>query len=305
MLHIVRATEPMQVANIVLTVYAAPGLGKSTLGFTAAKPLMLDFDKGAYRACNRGDAVTVAKWSDVEAMTAEDLEPYQTILVDTAGRALDAMGVDIIGKNPKAGRGGNLTLQGYGELKGRFTQWQSFLRSLGKDLVLICHMSEEKNGDDTMERIDAQGSSKNEIYKSSDAMCRIQVDNGGNRYLNFDPREGGFGKNPAQLPRLQFPHPDKNPHFLADVIAQIKASINKMTEAQGEAVKEMDAWKAAVDGAESVEDINTLVKVAVDRKHGAPMKAMLSERATALGFTFDAKAKHYTDPEAKAEAVVA
>jgi hypothetical protein len=136
-------------------------------------------------------------------------------------------------------------------------------------------------------------------------MCRIQVDNGGNRYLNFDPREGGFGKNPAQLPRLQFPHPDKNPHFLADVIAQIKASINKMTEAQGEAVKEMDAWKAAVDGAESVEDINTLVKVAVDRKHGAPMKAMLYERATALGFTFDGKAKHYTAPEAKAEAVVA
>jgi hypothetical protein len=77
------------------------------------------------------------------------------------------------------------------------------------------------------------------------------------------------------------------------VIAQIKASINKMTEAQGEAVKEMDAWKAAVDGAESVEDINTLVKVAVDRKHGAPMKAMLSERATALGMTFDGKAKHY------------
>jgi dsDNA-binding SOS-regulon protein len=297
-LKIIKSTEPMPVANIVLTIYAAPGLGKSTLGFTAEKPLMLDFDKGSYRSSNRGDAVTVVKWSDVEAMTAEDLEPYSTIIVDTAGRALDAMGVDIIGKNPKAGRGGNLTLQGYGELKGRFTQWQSFLRSLGKDVVLICHMSEEKNGDDTLERIDAQGSSKNEIYKSSDAMCRIQVGPNGERFLNFDPREGGFGKNPAQLPRLAFPHPDKNPHFLADVIAQIKGSINKMTEAQADAVKEADAWKTAVDAADTVDDINTMVKVAGERKYSAPLKAMLAERATALGLTFDAKAKHYVAPEA-------
>lgn len=292
-LRIIKASEPMTVANIVLTIYAAPGLGKSTLGFTAENPLMLDFDKGAYRAANRSDAVTITKWSDVEAMTAEDLEPYSTIVVDTAGRALDAMGVDIIGKNPKAGRGGNLTLQGYGELKGRFTQWQSFLRSLGKDVVLICHMSEEKNGDDTMERIDAQGSSKNEIYKSSDAMCRIQVDGGGNRFLNFDPREGGFGKNPAQLPRMQFLHPDKNPHFLADVIAQIKGSINKMTEAQAGAVKDSQEWKTAVDSADGLEAVNALVKMAVERKYGAPMKAVLSERATTLGFAFDAKAKHY------------
>lgn len=294
MLKIVKATEPMPVANIVLTVYAAPGLGKSTLGFTADKPLMLDFDKGAYRASNRGDAVTVVKWSDVEAMTPEDLAPYSTIVVDTAGRALDAMGVDIIAKNPKAGRGGNLTLQGYGELKGRFTQWQSFLRSLGKDVVLICHMSEEKNGDDTMERIDAQGSSKNEIYKSSDAMCRIQVDGSGSRFLNFDPREGGFGKNPAQLPRLQFPHPDKNPHFLADVIAQIKGSINRLTEAQAEAVKQTEQWKAAVDEASDLKAINTLVKTAVDQKHPAPLKAMLNDRATALGFAFDSEKKAYT-----------
>jgi hypothetical protein len=296
MLKIIKATEPMTVANIVLTVYAAPGLGKSTLGFTAEKPLMLDFDKGAYRAGNRGDAVTVVKWADVEAMSPEDLEPYSTIIVDTAGRALDAMGVDIIGKNPKAGRGGNLTLQGYGELKGKFTQWQSFLRSLGKDVVLICHMSEEKNGDDTMERIDAQGSSKNEIYKSSDAMCRIQVGPNGERFLNFDPREGGFGKNPAQLPRLAFPHPDKNPHFLADVIAQIKGSINKMTTEQAEAVKETDVWAAAVAEADTVAHINALVKVAVEQKRTAQQKVMLSHRALALGFDFDKKAKIYTTP---------
>ena len=299
-LNIIKATEPMPVSSIVLTLYAAPGLGKTSLGFTADKPLMLDFDKGAYRAANRGDAVPILKWADVEQMTAADLAPYNTIIVDTAGRALDAMSIDIIAKNPKAGRGGNLSLQGYGELKGRFTQWQNFLRSLGKDVVLICHMSEEKNGDDTIERIDAQGSSKNEIYKSSDAMCRIQVGPSGERFLNFDPREGGFGKNPAQLPKIAFPHPDNNPNFLAGVITQIKSSINKMTVEQAEAVKESDQWKIAVDGAETLADINTLVRMALERKYKAPMKAMLNERAVALGMTFDAKARHYTLAEVTA-----
>lgn len=295
-LKIIKATEPMPVSNIVLTVYAAPGLGKSTLGFTAEKPLMLDFDKGAYRAGNRGDAVTVVKWSDVEAMTPEDLEPYSTVIVDTAGRALDAMGVDIISKNPKAGRAGNLTLQGYGELKGRFTQWQSFLRSLGKDLVLVCHMSEEKNGDDTMERIDAQGSSKNEIYKSSDAMCRIQVGPNGERFLNFDPREGGFGKNPAQLPRLAFPHPDKNPHFLADVIEQIKASINKMTTEQAAAVKDAEGWAKEFIVNDTLEKFNARIVPRMKERGGA-FKTQAAEVAKARGYKPNKKTGLYEGTE--------
>lgn len=295
-LKIIRATEPMPIANIVLTCYAQPGLGKSTLGFTADKPLLLDFDKGAYRAAKRGDAVPVASWSDVQGMTAEDLKDYNTIVVDTAGRALDSLAADIIAGTPKAGRGdGSLTLQGFGTLKSRFAQWQGFLRSLGKDLVLIAHMDEQKNGDDTMERIDAQGASKNEIYKSSDAMCRIRLDGRDGRYLDFNPRSGGFGKNPAQLPMIPFPHPDQNPHFLADVISQIKASINKITAAQADAVSEAQKqeaeWDKKIDAIETVGDANFLLNEAREKKYSAPMKKKLNEAAKSKGFQFAGDAK--------------
>src|SRR5580692_4536668 len=100
-LKIVPASDPLPVENIVLTIYAAPGLGKSSLSFTADKPLMLDFDHGSYRAATRGDSVQVASWLDVSLMTAEDLAPYDTIIVDTAGRSLDALAADIILNNPK------------------------------------------------------------------------------------------------------------------------------------------------------------------------------------------------------------
>jgi hypothetical protein len=266
-LKIVKATEPMPVDNIVITVYAQPGLGKSTLGFTADKPLLLDFDKGCYRAAKRGDAVPIASWQDVQEMTAEELAPFNTIIVDTAGRALDSLSQDIIASNPKAGRSdGSLTLQGFGTLKSRFSQWQAFLRSLGKDLVLICHMDEQKNGDETFERIDAQGGSKNEIYKSSDAMCRIRLDSKGGRFLDFDPQQGGFGKNPAQLPKITFPHPDQDPKTLAKVINQIKNSINKLTEQQAAAEESAQAWDEALKEAADIDQFNVLTKVAKESK---------------------------------------
>jgi len=265
-LRIIKATEPMTVSNIVLTVYAAPGLGKTSLAFTANKPLMLDFDKGSYRAGNRGDTVPIQSWSDIESMNASDLDPYSTIVVDTAGRALDVLAQDIIASNPKMGNFGNLSLQGFGVLKSRFTQWKTFLMSQGKDIVLIAHMTEEKKGDDYIERIDAQGASKNEVYKSSDAMCRIQVGPRGERTLNFTPRENGFGKDPAGLGTILFPHPDKNPQYLAEVIGKIKGAINKQTAAQAEAVRESDKWLTALAEAASIEEFNALLPLAKEEK---------------------------------------
>lgn len=297
-LRIVPASEPLNIENIVLTIYAAPGYGKSSLSFTADKALMLDFDKGAHRAATRGDSVQVGEWADVQGMTADDLAPYSTVIVDTAGRALDALSADIIRSNPKAGRGdGSLTLQGFGTLKSRFAQWQGFLRSLRKDLILVCHMDEQKNGDDTQERIDAQGASRNEIYKSSDAMCRIRLDARDQRYLDFDPRQGGYGKNPAQLGKVPYPPPSAQPDTLAKVISQIKEAINRRTDEQAEVVKEQELWEKSVEEAEDLPTINILVGLSKERKLSKGQKSKLAERAKELGFEFDKETGLYLMPK--------
>lgn len=297
-LRIVRSSDPLSVENIILTLYAAPGLWKTSIAQTAKDPLTLDFDKGIYRAFNRRDAVQIASWSDVANMTAEDLAPYSTVVVDTAGRALDVLSADIIVANPKAGKfDGSLSLQGFGTLKSRFAQWVSFLQSIKKDLVLVAHMDEQKNGDDTLERIDAQGASKNEIYKKSDAMCRIRLDGKDQRYLDFDPRQGGFGKNPAQLPKIPIPDLKDNPQFLARVIDQIKASINAMTAEQAEAVKEQEQWNEAVSSAANPEDFTLLSKLAGERKYDAGMKKALIAAAEAKGFEFDKGTKAFVAKE--------
>lgn len=290
-LKIVKSSDPIHVDRINLCIYAQPGVGKTSLAFTAEDPLVLDFDKGAHRAANRKDSVTVASWADVEAMTADDLAQYKTIVLDTAGRALDALATDIIKKNPKMGKGGGaLSLQGFGELKARYAAFSRLLNSFGKDLVLVCHMDEQRNGDDVIERLDAQGSSKGEIYKSVDAMGRIFV-RSGKRFLDFSPREGSFGKNPAQMPELEYPHPNLKPAFLAETIATIKSTLNALSEDQVKAQLETEEWTDAIKEFNCVDHFNDqLTKI---KKAPTPAQHAFAKKATDLGYTFNKKTSKY------------
>ena len=299
-LKITRASDPIKVDRLNLVIYAAPGLGKTSLAFTAEKPLLLDFDNGSHRAANRKDAVVVSQWSDVAGITAEDLAPFKTVVVDTAGRALDALTADIIRVNPKHGRGGALTLQGYGELKARFGAFLKFLNTFGKDVVLIAHMDEQRSGDDVVERLDVQGGSKGEIYKAADAMGRIAIVNG-QRWLRFSPTDAAFGKNPGRLEPLAIPATDSPEFdgFLARVIDTTKDRLNELSEAQQEAMTVLAAFRTDVLNAESAADVNNLMKKA--KAGGDGFKALLVKRAKEIGLTFDKASAKFVAPK-KAEA---
>lgn len=295
-LKIIRAADPVKVDRLNVVIYAAPGLGKTSLAFTAEKPLLLDFDNGSYRAANRKDAVVVSQWSDVSDITAEDLSAFKTVVVDTAGRALDALTADIIRLNPKHGRGGALTLQGYGELKSRFGAFLKLLNSFGKDVVLVAHMDEQRSGDDVLERLDVQGGSKGEIYKAADAMGRIAIVNG-QRWLRFSPTDAAFGKNPGRLDPLAIPAVDSPEFdgFLGRVIETIKDRLNELSEAQQQAMAAMAAFRTDVLNAETAADINKLMTRA--KSGGDGFKAILMKRAKEIGLTFDKALGKFTTPK--------
>lgn len=296
-LKITKAADPITVDRLNLVVYAAPGLGKTSLAFTADAPLLLDFDNGAHRAANRGDAVRVTEWSDVAGITAADLAPYKTVIVDTAGRALDAITADIIKTDPKGHKNGALTLPGYGVLKTRFTTFMKMMNSFGKDVVLIAHMDEQRNGDELIERLDVQGGSKGEIYKAADAMGRLTIQNG-QRRLMFSPTDAAFGKNPGQLDPLDVPHPDRPEFadFLARVIQQTKDRLNAMTEDQREAAAEQEWFRTTLPNVADADGINGLIGRA--KAAGTAAKALVNERAKALGLTFDVAKGAYAAADA-------
>lgn len=289
-LRIVTASTPIKVERLNVCIYGQPGVGKTSMAFTAEKPLLLDFDRGAHRAAGRKDTVQVATWEDVANISAADVKDYRTLVVDTAGRALDCLTADIIRRDAKAGRGGALSLQGYGKLKAEFGAWLRMINSFGLDVVLLTHMDEQKNGDEVTERLDVQGGSKAEVYKAADAMGRIVL-RSGVRTLLFDPSDAAFGKNPGQLAPLVVPHPDKDGAFLAGVITSIKDKLNALTEDQVKAQAELNEWRERIALLINAEDINgTLPHVKAASKAA---QALLAERAKKLGLTWDKDAGCY------------
>jgi hypothetical protein len=302
-LKITKAEEPIEVKQLTACIYAPPGLGKSSLAFTAASPLLLDFDGGSYRAINRKDVVQVSTWADVSSITAEDLKPYKTVLVDTAGRALDVLSAHIISENAKLGRGGALTLQGFGELKSRFVSWTKLVRSFGLDVVLIVHSDEQKKGDELIERLDVQGGSKNEIYKAADMMGRISLANG-KRILNFNPTDTAFGKNPGRLPALEIPDAERDPSgfdtFLARVLADTKTSLNTLSETQKVVAAMLADWQAKIEEANTPDDFNNLIPETqkADEKVRDNVKRILTSTAKKRGYEFDKQSGSFKAKEA-------
>lgn len=294
-LKIVRAADPIAVERLNVVLYGPPGIGKTSLAFTAADPLLLDFDQGAHRAHGRRDIVQVRSWDDVAGISAADLEPFRTVVVDTAGRALDVLSADIIRASPKLGRGGALTLQGFGELKARFIAFLKLLNGFGKDVVLIAHMDEQRSGDELIERLDVQGGSKGEIYKAADAMGRLVIRDG-KRLLNFSPTDAAFGKNPGQLDPLQVPAitaPEFHT-FLAGVVAQIKARLNEQTEEQRATQANLEQWRTSIANMDSAEEFNAALPAV--KQQPQAVQALLAKSAAALGFQFDKATGSYVMP---------
>lgn len=293
-LKIVRAHEPIKVERLNVVVYGAPGIGKTSLAFTASKPLLLDFDGGAHRAANRKDIVRVTEWSDVSSITADDLAPFDTIILDTAGRGLDCLTNEIIKTEPKGHKNGALTLPGFGILKSRFISFLKLLNSFGKDVVLIAHMNEQRNGDELIERIDMQGASKDEVYKAADAMGRMVIE-GQDRWIKFSPTDASFGKNPGQLPALKLPSPASTEFdgFLARVIQQTKDRLNELTEDQRKAVAEQTEFRAKVAAVTDADGVNGLLDTA---RASPALKPILHVRAGEIGLVYDKSAGKYVAP---------
>lgn len=292
MLKIVKASEPIKVESLNVCIYGAPGTGKTTAAFSAQSPLLLDFDKGAYRAGNRKDIVSIDAWNYIESLTQVDLKGYSTIVIDTAGRALDMLTQHVIKNNPNYGRGGSLNQKGWGELKTKFRDWMKTLNQMNKDVIIIAHMDEKMDGDDVMERLDVQGGSKNEIYKSMDAMARIAITPQG-RILDFNPHPKSYGKNLGQLDLIVVPNITIAPDFMAGVIAQIKSKLNEQTEEQRQALAEIAEWQENVKGLKTADDFNDAVAQVKDASKA--VRLIVSKAATDTGMVFDKEQKKYID----------
>lgn len=294
-IKVTKSDEVIEVKNLCLTIYSQPGLGKTSLAFTASKPLLLDFDKGAYRAVDRKDVVQVEQWQDVAGITAADVAAYDTIIIDTVGKALDSLAQDIMRGNSRLSHGGALSQQGWGQLGVRFSAFLKMLRGFGKDVVLIAHMDEQKDGDTIKERLKISGGSKDLVLTDSDVIARISVINR-SRHLMFSPTDTAFGKDPAGIGEMPVPDASSADYAscLAQIISRIKTGLNAMSENQIAHKAEVEWFTEHLPKMMGADHVNAILGRAKAAQGAIPK--MVADHAKALGLTFDKTKGQYADP---------
>lgn len=293
-MRIIRSTEPILVKHPKFLIYSPPGVGKTTLAQTAKEPLNMDYDRGAHRAPNRKDTLAINSWTDTEELLASGestLAPYSTLIADTVGRALDRLAAKLTEDNPKFARGdGGLSQQGYGALGSRFRTALSRIEALGKDVVMLAHEKEEKDGDVRIVRPDIQGMTFGEVMKQCDFVGYLRIV-GKERILDFNPTDRWLGKNPGQWPAMTVPHYSKEPLFLAGLIDKGREALGRVSEESAQAASVIADWSAAVDAGSAdeleamipeIQKLQTIIQ--------AQVKRLWADRVKTLGLNYDKKA---------------
>jgi hypothetical protein len=289
------------VEHPVFLIFGQPGIGKSSLGYSTKDGLTLDFDKGAHRAANRRDTLVIDTWRDVaELMDAPaELEPYGALTVDTVGRCLDVMTAHIAATDPKKAPGGNLSQQGWGVLKNTFRTWMANLRTKGKDVLLIAHDKEDKDGDTRIVRPDIIGGSYGEVMKVADFVGYVYM-NGRDRVLDFNPTDRWVGKNPAGWKPFQIPPVGKAQDFMAQLFEQGREALGNISDASAEVAGQVQTWREKIAGLETAEALTAQIPLtqALGPTLQPQVKKLLMDRAEALKLEFDKTKKAFIDPVA-------
>lgn len=293
---ILKATEPIPQRPVVIALYGEPGSAKTSLGNTADDVIVLDADRGVSRSFNRQDTLVIDKWEDVETeMKAGTLKAYKTIVIDTAKAVLDDFLMShVISRDFKLKTN---KLRAYGEIGEEFKLFVNYCRNEGKDLIIIAHA---KKDEDTKKSIpDVTGQSYQLILRISDQVGYVSFVNNV-RNIQWTPTDLTVGKNTANLPTIQVP--DKTDpafrNFMGQVIASVKKSISELSEAQQEAIKQMDAYRQRLDEVNTPEamtalltEVNTLAP-----HYKTPMVKLIVEKAKVLGYVANKEKKIYELP---------
>jgi len=289
-MKIIRAADTMIVEHPVFLIFGQPGICKSSLGYSTKDGLTLDFDKGAHRAANRRDTLVIDAWKDVVELmeSATALDPYGALSVDTVGRSLDVLVAHLAAADPKKFPGGNPSQQGWGVLKTAFRTWITALRAKGKDVLLIAHDKEDKDGDTRIVRPDILGGSYAEVLKIADFVGYVSM-NGRDRVLDFNPTDRWIGKNPAGWRPLAIPPVALASRFMADLFDQGRAALGTISEESALVAQEMAGWQTRIANASIAGELNALIPTvqALAPTVAPQVKKLMLDRAKAIGCAYD------------------
>ena len=304
--------EEMSFENkkFVVILYGSPGIGKTTLAFSAPKPILVDFDKGVSRVkvYHRKDTIMCSNYKEVLSDIASPaIKDYETIVIDTGGGLVTYLQDWAMKENPAVNtqKNGAISLKGFGAVKAEFIRFSNYVRDiLNKNLIYIFHSVEEKDKEgNPTQRLLCEGSARNLVWQPADLGGYIQMI-GNKRTISFTPELEYFAKGcygiegRKEIPTLS--PADKN-DFLTRLFEEAKENLKKESEVflpvKQKYEEVMEQTKDIVEAAQTADDVNKAVEELQKLDHALTSKKesalLLHEKATSLGLTYDKTSKTY------------
>lgn len=339
MSFIKQPSEIQEKKNLVMLVYGSPGDGKTTLAISAPKPVLLDMDGGVGRtlAAHRcpvvqglngkplpwaADPANRVNGEDEPSVLGALAEiralPFETIVVDTVGKLLDAMSDTIMRTNPAMRqRDGSLSLKGYGARKRMFKDFVSQCLAMGKNVVFIAHAQESKVGDDIKVSPIIGGSSETDLMTEID-LAGYLTNIGGKRLLFWGNDGSGLAKQFTAKNTCFLPNVMEVPvvadtygnilapnNFLCTVIDHYNENQEKKEELNARYAKLIEEGRKTIALAENAKQLNktkdALSEVEVIYDSKLILGRALNERARELGCKYDKEKNAYVSDKKAVE----
>ncbi len=302
--------------KIRMLIAGYPGIGKSTLALSAPKPLHIDLDFGIDRVEPRYRKPYIQPESYEEILSDLDennkeLANFETLVFDTGGKLITLMSQWAIKQNPKYGqRDGSLSLKGYGAVGREFVRLMDHcFYVLKKNIIIVFHAIEDKDGDNTRLRIKVEGQTKNNVWEPMDLGGFVEI-MGNDRTIGFSNCERYFAKGTRgihgvyKIPELSPSDPNQ---FLTDLFNQYNA---KNEEEVIRANEQKDLYEAAMqegrdilDKCTNVDSLNAAIESFGNIQHSLTSKKELEslwkKKVAELNLKFNRSTKTYEVKEAK------
>ncbi len=236
--------------KIRMLIAGYPGIGKSTLALSAPKPLHVDVDFGIERIepQYRVPYIQPKSYDEIlNDLVPANLSEFESIVFDTGGKLLTLMSQWAIKKNPKYGQSdGSLSLKGYGFVGREFIRLFDYcFYELDKNVIIVFHAIEDKDGDNTRLRIKVEGQTKNNVWEPMDLGGFVEMQ-GNNRTIGFSNCERYFAKGTRGIHGV-WQIPELGPGRPNDFLTKLFSLYNKHADNEAaEAAKEKEAYEAAM-----------------------------------------------------------
>lgn len=312
-----RPDEVVQTTKKIRMIIAGfPGIGKTTLGLSAPKPLLIDVDRGIDRvqAKNRKDFTQPITYEELLQDLKSDLSSYETLVFDTGGKLLDLMKPYVIKQDSKNGQkdGTTLSIKGYGAVGKEFQRLMDYAYyNLNKNVVVLFHAKEDKDGEATKLRILVEGSTKDNVWQPMDLGGFMEMYNG-KRTIGFDNCERYYAKGThgvkgvIELPDLDNPNIPND--FLTKLFEKVNESIREEATYFEEQKKNYEKIMSEVGNSienmteESIDSVMEILKTA---KHvltsEKELRFMFKKKIESLEMIWDFDKRKYVKKEVENE----